>query len=422
MADKDVGYCDVIDDKIVITTFTGANPQNIFHLVRSFRISESVYNNCMIADFYVSEGIELLNYLPAGGEERITLSVQTPTRKKIKYNFFVHSIRRISTDSQSLAKQYILSCVSEDYLKNAHTLITKRYKGKEYRDAVAECIQNDLGSSKPVEIETTKGFFDYVVNDVRPFQIMDLLTERAVSKKYKGHNYVFYEDNEMYRFVTLEHLIETRKRRAEGFKYVFDTSNRAEDYADAVNIRNILSYRVRDQGDSVEKVKLGAHRVQVREFDLIHGDYFKKEEYINSSDHGNFKKLDNSPDLHSTAYNAQVETMPAVSLITIKDSTRPEMKHNETIAYKRAHKLKSNAYTLDIDVYGDTTLLVGDVIDLMLPEISGVTVNPPEQQIYSGNYLVLTVNNTYEKEGETGRYNHFQTLELIKTNLKKSLG
>ena len=58
----------------------------------------------------------------------------------------------------------------------------------------------------------------------------------------------------------------------------------------------------------------------------------------------------------------------------------------------------------------------------MLPEISGVTVNPPEQQIYSGNYLVLTVNNTYEKEGETGRYNHFQTLELIKTNLKKSLG
>jgi len=422
MSDKDVAYCEVIGDKITITTYTGGNPQNIFHLVKSFIITESCWNNCMIADFYVSEGIELLNYLPAGGEERISLTIQTPTRKSITYKFFVHSIRRMRTDAESNKREYILSCVSEDYLKNAHTLISKRYKDKEYKDAVDECLKVDLGISKGLEIEPTKGFFDYVVNDVRPFQIMDLLTERSVSAKYEGHNYTFYEDNEQYRFVTFEHLIETRQGKAAGFKYSYDTSNRAEDYEKPVNVRNILSYTVRDQGESVERVKKGAHRTQVREFDFIHGDYWKKEEYINSGDHAKFKKLDNTPDLHSGAYNSAVEAMPAVSLMTIKDSTRPDMKHNETIHNKRAHKFKMGSYTLEINVYGDTTLLVGDVIELKMPEFSGMTVSPPDQQVYSGKYLVTTVNNLLQKDGETGRFNHFQTLEVVKTNLKKSLG
>ena len=69
-------------DSIKITTFTGGNPQEISHLVTAVDIFESLDNYTIVCDIMVTEGIELMNFLPIGAEEKVTFKIKTPARGK----------------------------------------------------------------------------------------------------------------------------------------------------------------------------------------------------------------------------------------------------------------------------------------------------------------------------------------------------
>lgn len=408
---------DVICDRIMLYNFTRSKKLNIMNLVTEIDVYESLTNNTLSADIGISEGIELLNNFPMNGEEWIEFTIQTPERKTISYNFFVESIEAISTTDNSGLKNYVLRCVTEDYLNNSYTLLTKRYRDLKYDDSIRTVIYQDLKSGKPLKVEATKGKFDYSVNNVRPLQVIDLIKERAISAEgNKSSFFFFYEDNERYNFVTLEKLIEERKGKAEGNVFVYDTSNRAALYQEVINVRNILSYNTLNQGSSIQKIRTGRMANQVRQFDILTGTYYEKFEYNNTSDHGIYKKTDDSIDFNSSPFNARVTAEPGRSSIVFKDSTRPEMEHNKHIHFKRPFQEKISQYGVTIRVYGDTNMLVGDMVKLSIPEITGTTVDPPIQEIFFNNYIVFNQRQMLRKRND-GRFNYFMTLDLRKPNL-----
>lgn len=414
------GTIDIIDNEIILSNFSGSGKINLFPHVYEFNIYESILNNTLSAEFLVSEGLDILNNLPANGEEFIELSIITPDRKISSYRFFVESIIGTKPDKQGLNTSYVLRCVTEDYLKNSFTLYSKKYNNIKYDDAVSQVLYNDLSTSKPLELEPTKGIFDHTVNRVRPFQVMDLLTERAVSKNYKSSSFYFYEDNEAYRFVTIEHLIESRKQKVENFTFYYDVATHAADVVGKINIRNILNYQTIKQGSSIEKILQGGIRNQVRQFDIYHGTYWEKQEYINQIHRGNFKNTDGSVDMNSDFYNSYVSKNPSVSTMTIKDSTRPEMEHNKNLPYKKAFRTKESQFDLKIKVYGDTSLLVGDIIGVSVPELTGKTGVRNEQKHHTGNYLVRELRHKFQKSPNRN-FDHYMILDLMRPNMKNDL-
>lgn len=417
---NDVG--DVIVDgvSVMLYNFTGSNDENIYPLIQRIDIYESLMNYTLSADIYVAEGIELLNNFPMNGEEFIRFSIQTPERKKINYDFFVESIENVTATENAMLKYYVLRCVTRDFLKNAHTLYSKRYTDLTYDVALKKVITEDLGSSKDVLIEATKGKFDYTVNNVRPFQVVDLIKERSVSgEDNKSSLFFFYEDNERYNFVTLEKLITARKAKASSFRYYYDIANRGSNYEEVINIRNILSYMVLNQGSSINKIRRGRMSNQVREFDIYHGTYYDKYEYINLTDFRKFKETDEKVDFNSDAFNAEVASSPGKSSIVFKDSTRPEMEHNKNICFKGPYQERISQYGLNIRVYGDTNILVGDMIEVNMPEISGITNEPKVQEVYSGNYIIFSQNHSLIKASNDGRFTHYMNLDIRKPNLRR---
>jgi hypothetical protein len=417
----DAGDVIIVGDQIIIESFTGKQ-LNIRNLVKSFDVFESLNNSTLTADFYIADGIELLNYFPVAGEETITVTFQTPNRKALTYKFFVESIVGQKSNDTSVSKTYILRCVTKDFLKNSYTVYTKRYKDLDYSAAVKKVITEDLKSEiGSLYIENTQGKFDYVVNGVRPFQTIALLCERAVSAKYKSSFFYFYQDNEGYHFRTIEDLIEERRGLAEMFTYKFPTNSGSNPYEKNINFRNILSYETMSQGSTTDKVKSGAFYTQVREFDMMNGDYYNKWEYINPSDHKSFSSTDNTEDFNSASFNGEVIQLPAVTRMVVKDGLRPDMKHNEAIVNKRAFQNRINQYGLRLRIYGDTTMRVGDVIKAELPDISGVTVSPNQQKIYSENYIILEMKHRLDQK-EGGLFEHFIILDLRKTNMYTSIG
>lgn len=409
---------DVILDSIMLYNYTRSNDLDIYNLVTEISIYESLINNTLSADIGISEGIELLNNFPMNGEEWIEFTFQTPQRKAITCSFFVEKIEAISSTDNSMLKSYVLRCVTKDYLTNSYKLLTKRYRDLKYDDSVAEVIRQDLGSGKELKIESTKGKFDYLVNNVRPLQVIDLIRERAVSAEgNKSSTFFFYEDNERYNFVTLEKLIVERKPLADVYYYVYDIANRASLYEKVINVRNILSYTTTSQGSSIKKVKTGRMANEVRKFDILTGTYYDKYEYNNISDHSAYKKTDSNIDFNSAAFNADVTGEPGRSSIAFKDGTRPEMEHNKNIHWKRPFEEKISQYGVTIRVYGDTNILVGDMVRLDIPEITGTTQPPPIQDIFSKNYIIFNQRHMLQKRANDGRFSYFMTLDLRKPNL-----
>lgn len=417
---SDVSAIDIANEEILITNYSGGSKRNIYNLVTGFDIFSSIENNTLSADFYISDGTDLMNTFPLGGEEFIEFTAKTPGRASRSFRFFVDRIEGQSAKSNSMVQTYVLRCVTEDWHKNSYKLISKRYKDKDYDVALNECIVQDLGAAAPI-VDATKGKFDYVVNRVRPFQVVDLIKERAVHPKYKSSLFVFYEDFEGYKFKCLEDLM------TKGGKYEFsyDISNRASNYDKVINFRNILSLEMMPINSSVEKVVRGAVRNQVRQFDLLHGDYWEMSEYDGSGMWKDYEQMagDNAPSDHnSSAFTGAATESPGVSTMVFKDSLRPEMEHNKSLHYLRAFEDRfiSNGYR--IRTYGDTSIMAGEAVNLTIPVISGTTEEPQQQEVRSGVYLIRDLRWICEKSSD-GLFNHYCVMDVRKPHLrKKSIG
>ena len=416
-ATKDAGHVIIVGDKISLKKFNGSGDLNIHNLVTRMELSESLDNHCVTADFYLAEGIDLPNEYPMGGEETIEVKIQTPGKGVAPYKFFVESVVAMRSNDESNMRTYVLRCTTKDFLRNSFKVFSKRYKDKKYHEALSEVITQDLGAETSLAtVEQTKGKFDYLVNEKRPFQVVDLIRERAVSAEGNMSSiFTFYQDRDGYHFQTVEKLINDRKGGAEGKTFVLDTFNRAGDLDKTINVRNILAYETVTQGSSIDKVMNGAMYTQVRELDLHRGTYYAMEEYINPSDHGIFKKTDASNDFNSGDYNSFTTEMPGITRMAIKDGTRPEMEHNKNIHYGRAFLQRMFQYAVRIRTYGDTDMKVGDVVRLKLPVIAGTTGSRPQGKIFSQNYIVTNLKHACTKQ-QDGRFNHFLIMECAKPN------
>lgn len=410
----------VLLEQILLSNFSRTKDYDITFIVQELNIYESITNNTLCADILISDGVELVNRLPIIGEEFVTFSIQTPQREKLNFEFFVESISPVTQSETATMKFYRLRCVTFDFLKNSFTLASKRFTDFDYDSAVQQTIAIDLGSSKPLKIEKTKGKFDYVVNNVRPLQVIDLIKERAVSaERNQSSIFFFYEDHHRYNFVTLEKLIEERKSKANNFKYNYSVSVLTEDFEKRSHFRNILYYQINNMGSAIDKVRGGRVRNQIREFNILNGTYYDTYEYVNSSDYVDFKMIDNqNVDFNTKSFGSTVEAGPGRIDMVVKDGLRPEMEHNKNIHYKRAYEERLVQYGLSIRVYGDTNMLLGDVIELDMPDIVGTTGDkePHIQKNHSGKYLVFKQRHMLYRDGNDNYFKHLMELDLRKLN------
>lgn len=409
---NDAGKVIIAEDKIKLKKFSGGGELNIYPQVRSFDIYEDLDNFTVAADFYIVDGIELINKFPLGGEELITVTLQTPSKGAITYDFMIDSIQHMKNNDMGNMRAYMLRCVTKDFLKNASMSYTKRYKDRPYDVALSEVLNSDMGAEVSLEtLELTKGKFDYVINNKRPFQVIDLIRERAVSGEGNLSSvFVFYQDNKGYHFTTVEKLIKERKG---GPTYKIRNAQRNLPIEENVNMEEILSYEVISQGRQINKTISGAMRTQIRQFDILRGTYYETEEYINQSDHGSYAKIDAGIDLNSGDFNSFTQEYPSVSKMTVKDSLRPEMEHNKNIHYQRPFIERMSQQGVRIRIYGNTDMRVGDVVTLEVPEISGVTRKPKPVDIFSNNYIITALKHRCDKNQDNS-FTHTMVYELRK--------
>ena len=174
--------------------------------LREINIYENIFSNSLTANITLDEAINLPARIPIVGEEIIEIEFESPgmgdtfddgTRIFNPLVMFVHKIvnQQLKTPQ---SQHFSLELVSEQYLNNVHSRVSKSYNDKRANEIAFDIWSNYLkpetGNMSSGIFEPTERIEQCVIPNWTPLQAINWLAKRSNSNKYKkAANYVYYE-------------------------------------------------------------------------------------------------------------------------------------------------------------------------------------------------------------------------------------
>jgi hypothetical protein len=282
-----------------------------------------------------------------------------------------------------------------------------------FKDSVSNSVRKIfdiyIKTDKKVSIDGTRSIEDMPpFTALRPFQAINYMVRYAYSSRYKSSAYVFFENKNGYQFTSLEKLIEQgvksqNKGNLTTDKEFFYDSVTKESTKD-VTLRNILALKQVSSGNfsDASKVanivntydfKTGKYntfyfRADTEEFELLSG----KSKSPNKADFDqSFGKL-----------TKEIEFVPISSDVTDKDLAK-------YLASRKGFSRFLEQDVMQILVYGDTELTVGNVIKCTIANPTSFESNQNKPAQKSGLYLVTSLRHMILN---TDRSQHLISMEL----------
>ena len=365
---------DVLIDAMVITGAAGS--LDVTTICQMFFMYEDLLVPGISCEITLLESAELQDYVPLVGEEYLSVSYQAPGLPTFNHVFYLTEMRNANPTAQLKNKAYTLMGVAVEVLKNKTTLVNKIYKTT--NDAmVRDLFTSYLGSGKPLVTEPTQGIQDYTVTTRKPMTaIMDILA-RSVAETHQSSSYLFYEDHKGYNFVTLEQLC------GQGSVASFTNYEVVADSIGHNSFRNIISYSLPEVYRVADKLSVGAFASIVKKYDF--GDLL----------YGNLEVIPNvqsmvrtMPALFSSpSFKSQWAT-PAYYHFTSLDSVKSPTNINTMLPLRTAYAAEFDQLRIVARIYGDSSLMVGQVITLNLMQTVSETGPREPDILLAGNYLI----------------------------------
>ena len=396
-------------EALELTTCTG-EVYNLRWVFIELNVYEAIWDNQMTCDVVLNDANNMLMNLPIFGYEDLKISFRTPDKGLFTKVFRVHSITdRVLTKERTLG--YIIHGVTPEAIRNLKTRVSKSYKSKLISDIVSDLHYSWLGGGA-AEIETTKYQHHIIIPNMMPCHAINWLCTRANPAGYEGANYLYYQDKDQFRFVSLE----SRLERGPQIEYIYQVANVRKDGSVGhkpqeleLNVVAVESYTFDHHSDILDNMRTGMYGNEL----LTHShskkiwrrytfdypgsfDTYKhlyQGNYLESSARQDVNKKDSKLKLHATGFDQ--DGFPFLPEKWIP----PRISQLQQLMNVR----------LTITVPGDSDRTVGQVVFFHLP-----SPEPPQdnQQIhdkyYKGKYLVSGVRHKIDVDKYT------TTLELIK--------
>lgn len=401
-------------------------------------IYESIYSPVIYAELQVQDAIGLDQSFPIKGEEIIQISFATPGSEPITYTFMNRGIpvnKKLSDNLKS--SNYTLKLVSADAFKNL--MVTSLNNKGEFipkfvkdnvTGIVKDILQDDLKVTLPINVINTKGVFEEKIiygladasqpsNTLTPFRYIDYFRKvLAASPRYESQSFNFFLNKDGYFFTTKEKLIEdgskALERNQSDKRFFFDTV-RNEDVRN-VRIRDILAYNhINNAYDTIDYIADSGFAGAVSTLDTLTFN-IKTVTYTDNIGADKFKTTDkNAGNQFSSDFTRKFGRTVTNSRLVTSRADLPDRGLGEKIVKSQAFAAKTNLTELQIEVYGDTELTVGNVIECTLPaSTSEYKETSDKMRLYSGNYLVVALRHMILN---TDRPQHIISMALEKNGL-----
>ena len=408
---------------------------NIQNLVREINIYQSIDAPFISGNMMISDAEGVTELLPFLGQERLLFELKTPGRSNSinfnKYNAIIYNMetRFHTTDRmQSL----VLNFTTLEHYKNIRTKISKSFKG-----TISEIVQkilsdtSFLGTKKGLNIEKTKNNRKYVIPNLNPFQAINLIKEEAVNAEESAPHYLFYENQEGFHFRSLDSLLGKKQLLSVPHKAIYKFQPPDPEEPAELSSTTILNWEVEDNTNHFLSTKLGMFGSTLYCHD-IYNKNIQKYDFDYRKDSYNIRNTTDqeagSGSLVSGGIISDKKTITEFpdSKIFVHPNASDQLHSEGTdnnakdwLQESRARQLEKEYFTLKIETYGNTEIMVGDIIDIVIPTnrpLHKGTGASKIDNILSGRYLITSL---HHKVSPTENV-HNMTITVMKNSVRKA--
>jgi hypothetical protein len=386
-------------------------------IIDQLSIFESIYNNCMFGNMKLRDGTGFVeaNAIVGSGEEKILFEILTEKPESdgtlttnIEKEFRINSIANGSKNPKFTSYD-IGICSPYLYVNNKKKLSRSYMKmtASEIVDQIgAEILKfGTMGDWTDLKTTPTKHIKEIVVPNWNPFQVINFLAKNSVSSNGSS-NYLFFENNDGFKFTTIDDLKKAEPKRIYTLKDrpVGSHLHKGKMSIDA-GMMEQYSEQVRfdiskGQMNGQYATSMLTHNILKKKLDKYSVEY-------DADKHKGFAEgigINGPPSTPFTDFNADQHTGFMSSNYMYDIHHLGENSHYCWYDMKRA-ELRTN--TVKFDIPGDSNLFAGDLVTLVIAT-DMKTQAEPENQFMTGNWLVTAIHHKINNDGYT------MTLECMK--------
>ena len=372
--------------------------------ITAIDIYEDFNSPTLYAEITFDDKIGLINDFPIIGEELFEITFQTPGLSyPTTYKFNSFAVSDVQQQMNSKGYTYILKCVSQEQLTQSNINIVHSYN-ETINNIVDNIFTRYLKTDKIVNIDPCKGNETIVFPRVTPLTAIDMVRKRAVHPKYVSSSFVFFENQDGFNFKCIEQMMEDGKNKIGSKKFYYFSNGQKDKNTEALMFRSIIEYENIGRTDITDLIQSGAVKNRVKVFDI-----FSKKVSDTTFDMGQkFASMvgtDKKNSLNiSESTIKEFANEPTFTYFIPKDTNRKENFLENMMGARLAYQKLFNSNFVRAYIPGDSSIKVGDVIELNLPKATGTTESKGTDDLADGNYIVSRLRHNITTVGKTKHY------------------
>lgn len=394
--------------KLNITSLKSGESIDMSNITKKIVLYEDLFSHHMTCNIEVADGIGLRSDLPITGGERIGVDIGERAGAKSRELRGTFRVFRVSPPEKVNMdlEGYVLNLVTSEHMRDPALSVTTSFKKPifEIIQDVVKTHYTPLTQKKLVSVETTTGIHSFVPTGISPSAFIYQLCREAESKTYPSSIFVFYETFEGYVFATLEALYAKEAK----YSYVYDMVSVNEGSKEGT--KNEYQILKMESMNNTDLLGADSYNTQTFHFDPL-TKTFRAAGYDYNKDFKAEKKVNKvvpdkvlekefaSPrtsryiitDAHRTDYD----------YVKKIDDSNVKRRRQDFMDRERAVMQQYSNVRLMITIPGNSNLVVGNTIDILIPSSDDSKKNRKlNDKFLAGKYLISAISHSIEANGE----------------------
>ena len=425
---------------------TSGEVVDVTALVSTINIFEDIFKSSLTGNIALVDTNNLLTRLPLIGQEKLRLKLSTPqitvADRSRSLDFTDHPLYIYQVSAKvpvnDSTDALVLSFTTAEAVRSNRIRVSQAFEGEPAVDIIKKIIRDEdlLNSKKEFYYEETANNYKFVSPNMRPIDFINSITSRCLSKTYNfAPTFLFYETCRGFFFRTIDGMLDNKKVKQ---VYIEDTPNLESDVER--NLIRLISHTVVDSTNVMKNMRQGMYASNLLMIDLVNKtvenfnyNYFDsfengEKQDIHVDEHAKYV-TDNKPlaseskdDFgksladydQSTVYMQAVDRNQPNGLLSVRHSGQFDYSGTDSWLQRRKGRFSAMraAITMNIVVYGQTDISVGDLIGLNIKNKAHYVTDPNDKDpYYGGRYLITQLRHSFTAmDGQALHTMHMQVV------------
>lgn len=406
--------------KLVMRSLVVPKTIDIVNLYTKIEIFEDMFSPYMSGTISMNESFNLPEIFPITGQEAIEIEFKTDVEniEPLKKVFRIYKLSKHSPDPNGKGQAYTLHLISEAGLINYSQRCGYFVSGT-VSNMVAQVVKKHFPDrlwKDRFDVENTKDNYSFVLpKNYTPFKAISWLSDKALNSSASDYSpFFFFETFDGYVFKSASKIIKDGSTVIQDYYYIKDKMSAPDGSPSSLPVEGPLSavfHRVQaleeiNRFNMAENIMSGMVSSRLITHDLLkkekreqifrEDDVFKDTTRLGDKPHYKPSEEENRffYDAPSAYFYLPSTTFTAY---TQSNGITDNMKYEDYFLKRKYAMNTFMTQKIAIDIYGDSTKRVGQVINLYTPKLSADHAVQPDKadKNFSGQYLITSIRHSF---------------------------